>query len=205
MAADPLGIFLEKNELKKISPNYDIFQLIQTETYNEYELLKSIELIGKDVCGAIAIQLAIVGYGNKNYGSIVINGKTIEIGDFFRKNKVRVDVEFGSKLTPKDVTPRRLIRLFRFAINDYININKNVQSYLFKKYCLNKNQTTRLFIYPGFEHVANSQSDTDKIKDLLSTYEYLDLRLNTKIKDRVIRVLIARGFNEDYLHRLVWK
>jgi len=203
MAADPLGTFLDKSELQKISPEYGTFQLVQTETYNEYDLLKSIDLIGKDVCGAIAIQLAIVGYGNKNYGSIIVGGKSIEIGDFFRKNNIRTDAEFGSKLTPKDVTPRRLIRIFRFAIDDYININKHIQSYLFKKYCLNKNQSTRSFIYPGFEHIANPQLDQDKVKDLLSTYEYLDSRLNTRVKDRIIRVLVARGFNEDSLHRLV--
>jgi len=199
MSSTSLGTFLDKSELDKISPEYGLFQLVQTETYNEYELLKSVEQIGKDICGAIAIQLAIVGYGNKNYGSIIINNESVDIYTFFKKNKIRTDVEFGSKLTPKDVTPRRLIRLFRYAISDYINDNKNIQSYLFKKYCLNKNQITRSFIYPGFEHIANPATDYDKIKDLLQTYEYLDSRLNTKVKDRIVRVLVARGFNEDSL------
>jgi hypothetical protein len=199
MASTSLGTFLDKSELDKISPEYGFFQLVQTETYNEYELLKSVEQIGKDICGAIAIQLAIVGYGNKNYGSIIINGESIDIFAFFKKNKIKTDAEFGSKLTPKDVTPRRLIRLFRYAISDYINDNKNIQSYLFKKYCLNKNQITRSFIYPGFEHIASPVTDYDKIKDLLQTYEYLDSRLNTKVKDRIVRVLVARGFNEDSL------
>jgi len=196
MAATPVGTFLSREELDKYSLNYELIQLVQTETYNEYELAKSIERIGKDICGAIAIQLSIVGYGNKTYGTVLYDGNIVDILSFFEKNGIRTDTEFGSKLQPCDVTPRRLIRFFRFSIDKYIKTNKEVQSYLFKKYCLNKNQNTRSFIYPGYEHIANPSTDNNNVKELLNTYLFLDSRLGTKIKDRIVRVLIARGFNE---------
>jgi len=43
----------------------------------------------------------------------------------------------------------------------------------------------------------NGDVDNIKIRELLKTYEFLDSRLNTKISDRIKRVLIARGFNES--------
>jgi len=202
MAADPLGTFLQPDQLEKFKPDFGIFQLVQTETYNEYELAKSIDAIDSKICGAIAVQLAIVGYGNKTYGNVIVDGKVIDIVKYFKQHGVRVDTEFGSKLTPKDITPRRLIRFYRFTIDEYVKSNPNLSTYLFKKYCLNKNEKTRKFIYPGFEHIADPRVDLDKIKDLLDTYSFLDSRLNTKVKDRIIRVLIARGFNEDAIKQV---
>jgi len=199
---DPLGTFLQPEQLEQFKPEFGTFQLVQTETYNEYELAKSIETIDKKICGAIAIQLAIVGYGNKTFGTVIVDNNIIDIQKYFKLKGIKIDTEFGSKLVPKDVTPRRLIRFYRFAIDEYVKSNLNVNTYLFKKYCLNKNEKTRKFIYPGFEHIADPKIDLDKIKDLLDTYSFLDSRLNTKIKDRIVRVLIARGFNEDAIRQI---
>jgi hypothetical protein len=201
MFANPLGTFLEIDELEKYKPNLQVIQLVQTETYNEYELVKTIDKLDKEICGAIAIQLAIVGFGNKTYGSVIVNGNNIDILKFFKSNNFRIDTEINSKLKSHELTPRRLIRFFRYTINDYINENKEVNTYLFKKYCLNKNEKTRKFIFPGFEHIADPVKDVDKIKDLLDTYSFLDNRLETKIKDRIVRVLIARGFHNDVIQQ----
>jgi len=133
MAADPLGTFLQPEQLEKYTPEFGSFQLVQTETYNEYELAKSIDATDKKICGAIAIQLAIVGYGNKTYGTVIVDGIIVDITKFFKKYNIRIDTEFGSKLTPKDITPRRLIRFYRFAIDDYVKSNININTYLFKK------------------------------------------------------------------------
>jgi hypothetical protein len=201
MAANPLGTFLEVDELEKYKPNLQSIQLIQTETYNEYELAKTIDKLDKEICGAIAIQLAIVGFGNKTYGNVIVNGVNIDILKYFKTNNIRVDTELNSKLKSHELTPRRLIRFYRYTINDYIRDDYEINTYLFKKYCLNKSEKTRRFIFPGFEHIANPFEDVDKIKDLLDTYSFLDARLGTKIKERIIRVLIARGFHKDVIQQ----
>jgi len=197
MAIPTLGTFLSFEELKEYKTDFNRVLLVQTETYNEYDLRKTIDLIGKDILAAIAVQLSIVGYGNKTYGEVVVDDKKINIYDFFKKNNIKSDLTINSKLTTTDLTPRRIIRFFRYTVDDYIKNNMDVQSYLFKKYCLNKNEGTRSFTYPGFEHIANPTVDNVKVRELLKTYEFLDSRLNTRVSDRIKRVLIARGFNES--------
>jgi len=138
--------------------------------------------------------LAVVGYGNKTYGTVIFEGKTVDIYDFFKRNNIKPDLLLNAKLQPADLTPRRLIRFYRHSIQDYLNKFPSVQTYLFKKYCLNKNEGTRSFIYPGFEHLANPATDLEKVNELLLTYTYLDQRLGTRVHDRIVRVLVARGF-----------
>jgi len=197
MSIPTLGTFLTFEELEEYKTDFQKVLLVQTETYNEYDLKKVIDRIGKDILAAIAIQLAVVGYGNKTYGEVIVDDKKVNIYDFFKKNGIKSDLTINSKLTTKDLTPRRIIRFFRYTIDDYIKNNNDIQSYLFKKYCLNKNGETRAFTYPGFEHIAEPTKDTIRVKELLKTYEFLDSRLNTKISERIKRVLIARGFNES--------
>jgi len=197
MSVAKFGSFLTIEEFDEFKIDHKLVSLILTETYNEYSLKDSIEKIGKDICCCVAIQLAIVGYGNKNYGSVKFNGVVVDIADFCKKNHVKSDLNINAKLKPEDVTPRRLIRFFRYSIKDYISQNKECQSYLFKKYCLDKNDDTRSFVYPGFEHIAEPSVDLNKVKKLIETYGYLDYKLNTHIKERIVRVLIARGFNKE--------
>jgi len=77
--------FLSKEELDKFKVNFTTFKLISTETYNETIISKSIEQIGSAICGPIAIQLAIIGYGNKNYGDVIINDKKNKYSRIFYK------------------------------------------------------------------------------------------------------------------------
>jgi len=190
-----LGTFLPQEDLLLYTCDYGKVQLVSTETYNEFELKNTIDKLDRNIVGAIAIQLAIVGYGNKTYGSVIVDGKIIEIKDFFKKNNIKSDLNINSKLKPADLTPRRLIRFYRYTIADYLRENVAAQSYLFKKYCLAKSDTNRIYIYPGFEHVAEPVRDDNNVKELLQTYKYLDSRLNTHIAERIVRVLVARGFN----------
>jgi len=191
--------FLSIDDLESFKIDNEIVELVQIETYNEHILKESILKIGKDICCAIAIQLAIIGYGNKSFGKVKYNNEEIDINDFFRKNKIRSDLTINSKLKPNDLTPRRLIRFFRYSIKDYLEQETNCQSYLFKKYCINKDELGRTTIYPGFEHLADPIINTNNVKKLIETYDYLDTRLGTHIKERIIRVLIARGFSKNSL------
>jgi len=80
-----LGTFLPQEDLLLYTCDYGKVQLVSTETYNEFELKNTIDKLDRNIVGAIAIQLAIVGYGNKTYGSVIVDGKIIEIKDFFKK------------------------------------------------------------------------------------------------------------------------
>jgi len=132
--------FLSRDELAQFKPNFQKLQLVQTETYNEVELAKSINVIGKEICGSIAIQLAIVGYGNKTYGVVKVDGKEINVKEFCLSNNIDIKAEQFTKLKPQTVTPRRLIRFYRFTIVDFLKEHKEVQSYLYKKILYGKNR-----------------------------------------------------------------
>jgi len=45
--------------------------------------------------------------------------------------------------------------------------------------------------------MADPINDSERVKYLIETYEYLDSRLGTHIKDRIISVLVSRGFNKN--------
>jgi len=186
--------FLSKEELDKFKVNFTTFKLISTETYNETIISKSIEQIGSAICGPIAIQLAIIGYGNKNYGDVIINDKKINIQEFFTNNNVNIKCELNAKLKVGELTPRRLIRFYRQEIGEYLKVNLTMQSYIYKKYCYSKTEVNRVSIYPGIEHLLTSPKDNEIVKILLDTYKVLDEKRKTNIREKIIRVLSARGF-----------
>jgi len=195
-----LESFLNKEKLEVLKPDFKNFKLISTETYNEIEIFDNIQKIGKELCGAIAIQLAIIGYGNKKYGSIKINEKIVEIGQFFISNNINTKSELGSKLQPGTITPRRLIRIYRYTIQDYLITNPLIQSYLYKKYCYDKVEENRCCIYPGFENIAVPGVDDKKVTVLLKVYKVVDEKKKTNISEKIKRVLTARGFSIDRLN-----
>jgi len=182
---------------------FDKIELISTDTYSEDEIAKSITKVGKDICLAISIQLAIIGYGNKKFNYVRLDGKDINIEDWFKNNKINYTYKLGDKLKPGELTPRRMIRFFRYATEAYLKIYPNLQSYIFKKYAIEKTEFTRSFIFPGFEHIATINKDEDKVRILIKTYVNLDKRCKTQITERIIRVLSARGFPYSFLTSLL--
>jgi len=195
-----LESFLNKEKLEEVKPDYALIKLISTETYNEPELFNEIKKIGKDICGAIAIQLAIVGYGNKKYGEVKIGHKVINIQDFFNLHNITTKSELGTKLTPNTLTPRRLIRIYRYSIEEFLIKNPLIQSYLYKKYCYEKTEKNRCFIFPGFENMAIPIIDDSKVLVLLKVYKNVDDKKSTNISEKIKRILTARGFSLDKLH-----
>jgi len=85
------GQYLEENVLEAKIPQYKITinDLGTADTYNETEILNkylSYDEIARNLICKAAIQLAIVGYGNKNYGFIRIDEKNvINLVDLFKK------------------------------------------------------------------------------------------------------------------------
>merc|ERR1712130_961068 len=98
-------------------------ELLKSDAYNESKIQESIEKAGKEECITIAIQLAVVGYGNKNFGSYKFNGEERDMIQFFERNNIKWNLKMGEKLSEDQLTPSRLIRFCRYYIESYIKKN----------------------------------------------------------------------------------
>jgi len=170
-----------------------ITDLGSTDNYNEDKILKkylSIEEKGRELIYKAAVQLAIIGYGNKNFGFIRINDKDImPLQDIFTKYHIKYLEKLNSKYSDDDLSVRRLLRLFRYQIRDFI-ITQNRPSYLWIKYADKTNINLSSICFPGGEHLVENQTEA---LFLMETYEKLDISQNTKFVLRLQRVFIARG------------
>lgn len=181
---------------------YALIEIIRTDAYHEEKIYAKIKATGEvELMGAIAIQLSLVGFGNKNrvdkqFGSVRYNDEIIDIKSKFNEWGVKCDSTLNSNLNEDDLTPRRIIRFFRFIIFNFIRTTgKN--SYLYRKYCPLKNEKLSAYIFPGAEHMLDPKEEdhNEYAKILLKTYQTLDNNKNSNISDRISRVLAAVGFN----------
>jgi hypothetical protein len=185
------GQYLTSAEIQKLIGDIDIsdMELVRTDSYSDSDIFTTIKKTGHQkelLCSAI--QTAIVGMGNKKYGSVAMSDKIVDIEELYKKCNVKVKLELGSNLAPGDLTGRRLQRFFRKQISDYI-LKSGVASYLWRKYS-DQNDKYKHLVFPGAEHLVDKE---DEILYLLATYKQLDNRLGTQITDRISRVLNARG------------
>lgn len=190
------GQYLSALEIERLIGKIDIsdMELIRMDSYSDSDVYQTIKKTGMDkelLCSTI--QTAIVGYGNRRYGSVTVAGKTINIEELYKKCGVRVKLDFGAVLEPGDLTPRRLQRFFRKQISDYIK-KTGTASYLWRKYSTHSEQFKH-FVFPGAEHFIE---DSAAVEYLFASYVQLDKRLNTHLTERIQRVLNARGFVVQY-------
>jgi hypothetical protein len=179
--------------------------LFSPDTYDEFSLLENVKKTKPLQLCAISIQLAIVGFGNKTYGKVKYNDVEIDIKSFFDENNIHYKLRLNEKIEPNEITPRRLIRLFRFKIFQYLKQNELASSYLYRKYCQKKNSLLRQWIFPGVEHILEPEQENIEIilNAFIKTYRNLDTRLNTNICERVSRVLYARGFSTSVIDKII--
>jgi len=187
--------YLNREELINNIPEYkvDPSQLGSSDTYHEEKILKkylSLDKLGQELVYKAALQLSIIGYGNKNYGFVRDNkGEIINLTDIFKKYNIKYMEKINAKYNDDDLSVRRLLRLFRFQIQKFIITNKR-PSYLWLKYA-NKDQLEYMTIcFPGGEHLVQTKEEAIFF---LNTYEALDILFLTKFRDRLKRVFIARG------------
>jgi hypothetical protein len=182
-----------------------LITLVSQDSYDETSIYEAIKGIDLKTCGGVALQISIVGAGNKTYGVVVIDKKKIDILEFFNKNKIIWDSKLGDKLEPNTLTPRRLIRFYRYLIQDYLIKNQNVTTYLYRKYCPEKNELLRVWIFPGAEHLLESKLENIDLilKNFIHTYINLDERFGTRILDRIKRILYARGFLPEQIQKTI--
>jgi len=147
-----------------------------------------------------AIQMAVIGYGNKLFGEFKVGEETHKIVNIFKENGIKSDLVKSAKLEVDDLTPRRLIRFFRYHIRDFI-VQTNRNSYLWRKYSDRDDEFKN--IHPGMEHYLNPKENDVLAAYLLKTYMNMDKRNDTLISERIIRVFEARGFNIIELRKLL--
>jgi len=187
--------YLPKEVLIKEIGFYDVKpeELGSTDTYHEDKILKRYLSYNQNdqlIIYKCALQLAIIGYGKKNYGFIRIDDKTVlDLKDAFAKYNIKFMEGISSKFNDDDLSARRLIRLFRNQINKFI-IDNNKPSYLWMKYADKSKLEFMPICFPGGEHMVESH---DGAVFLLDTYGNLDNIQGTKFRQRLRRVFIARG------------
>lgn len=185
--------YLDKSILlKDINlPDILVNDLITTDTYHEGKIMMKIKSFNEEnqlLLLKIATQLAIVGLGGKQYGSILHNGEAILVLDLFKQFDIKYNNILNTKLMDDELTPRRLIRFFRYHIQSFI-IRTKRPSYLWIKYA-NKELISFDVCFPGAEHLIENKSDAI---ELFKTYENLDFKINSKISTRILRVFSTRG------------
>jgi len=177
------GQYLNKDELINSIPRVEISvnDLGSTDTYHEEKILKkylSLEKNGQILLYKSSIQLAIIGYGKKNYGFIRLDDKTqVNLVDIFKKYNVKFLEPLNVRYEDDELSARRLLRLFRYQIQEFIIKNKR-PSYLWNKYADKQNINYMSICFPGGEHLAETPEEAIF---LINTYEKLDLAQNTKI------------------------
>jgi len=164
-------------------------QLMSTDSYNETLILEKIEKTGrKTELAACALNMSIVGFGNKRYGSVSVNKETLNIEKILRECGVLLRNDPGALLKDDDLTPQRLCRFFRDYTRKFLE-ETNQPTYLYRKY------STR---DPRFNHICFRGAEyLDNLTDeerayLLSTVETMDSKINTNVAERVRRVFEAK-------------
>jgi len=188
-------ILLESIPVVKVS----LDDLGTTDTYHEEKILQKILTYSfEDISLLVkaAIQIAVIGAGNKNYGFVRRNnGDIFQLKDIFEKMNIKYMNIQNVKLKDDDLTARRLVRFFRYQIQDFITTNKR-PSYLWIKYS-DKNENMIPYCFPGAEHIVETIEQCDY---LMNVYLVLDKQIGSAFCVRLKRVFIARGlYKPEYL------
>jgi len=127
--------YLEEQQLVEPIPQFDISptELGGSDTYHEEKILKKVLSYPKNDIELLlksAIQIAIIGSGGKNLGFVYNKDKSVvDLKLLYTNLKVKHGLVQNSKLEDDDLTPRRLVRLFRYQIRNFII--KNSKMFLF--------------------------------------------------------------------------
>jgi len=198
--------YLDDTELKLSLPIYDIKvdDLGATDTYNETKIVAKIKELGDaniKLLYKAALQIAIIGSGNKNYGFVRDDsGNIVTLDAIFKKCNVLYLNDQNAKLKDDTLTARRLTRVYRYHIQRFIR-DTGKTSYLFNKYgdkiIATKDTHLITICFPGAEHMIKTK---EEIEYLILTYKNLDeamvvnkRQLNFSFSERIRRVLIARN------------
>jgi len=133
-----------------------------------------------------SLKIAILGKGGKDFGEFLYKNETININEIFIKNKVSTLQDEKARLEKDELTPKRLIRLFRFLIQQFIK-KAGIESTLFTKF----GRPTGIkpeYCFLGSEHVV-PLFESEKLRE---TYKNMDYILKTNFLMSCDRVLSTR-------------
>jgi len=187
--------YFGEEELKQIGSLFKLqnLQLISTDTYSDHDVWESIQDTGKaELLLCAALQMCVVGFGNKTYGHFEYQGVKYDVKELFTGLGVKMHATLEDKLSPHDLTPRRIQRFFRRQVKVFLDENTNVKPFLWRKYSTRVSKY-RHTTYPGAESYL---VDEEEIEYLVQTYEEVDRRNGSKISERIRRVLEARGLSK---------
>lgn len=166
------------------------FQTMSVDSYNEEEIGKTIKATGLETqLLQCALNIAIVGTGNKKLGSYRVKENIINLKDVFIKAGVNITAVPNLNLKENELTPGRLCRYFRHHIRKYVR-ETQTQTYLYRKYS-NRSKEHFDICFRGAEFL-DDLNDTD-VKFLCETYANLDKKLGTTLSQRINRVFVAKG------------
>jgi len=188
-----LTAYIKTEELMSKLNVVQVDDLISTDSYNETILLNKVLQMSNDdqrVLFQIALQVAIIGIGNRNYGKIKLSGEILDMVTILKKYQITYNKPQNSLYKEDELSPRRLTRLFRGHIFDFINKQKR-PSYLWIKYS-DKDIKYVNICFPGGEYLELTK---DEYKYLYDLYSKIDSRLNTNFKEKIERVALARGIS----------
>jgi len=164
--------------------------LTSTSSYDEEKIQKKIEESGQvGKYFACALQMALVGFGNGNYGNATLDDEIFSIADFISEQGGYVDNDEGTNFDEDDITPKRVIRVFRWQIHDWIK-NHDVESFLVRKYAGRSLRKYKHFIFPMAEHLV---STIEEGQILRSVYVKVDNMTGSHFVNRIDRVYAVRG------------
>jgi len=192
--------YLNEDNLKTLSiKNYNVIEIVSNDTINE-ELLanKILKSEYKEELLAATLQLSIAGFARNNYNQYKYKGVLKEMKDLFRKADVHYDNSIQSKIDEGVLTPRRLQRIFRYQVKEFLEINKHITSFLFNKHGENKMEF-RSICFPNAEHLVTSKLEAQYLYDV---YKRLDHNLEERNLQhgfclRAKRVFLARGIDVE--------
>jgi hypothetical protein len=188
----------EKKLTKEIIVNdIDPTDLIVTDNYNEEKLLNKLKTYGDNIqiLFKCTLQIAIVGYGRKNYGNVRVNDQITPVSEIFTRFHIHHNKGINTTYNEDELSARRLLRLFRYQIRDYINKHKRT-SYLWNKYANKEKIEFYSICFPGGEHLVETNEEAAFFYEV---YGNLDVRMNTKFVERLTRIFMAKGIINPHL------
>jgi len=173
-----------------IKPDVSFVPMSQ-DSYNETTVLQALLATGKkEELLMAAINLGVIGYGNRRYGHFKCKDKLVEIAVLLAAAGVKFGLTKDAKLSDGDLTPQRLCRAFRYHIKAYIEETKT-ESYIYRKYSTHETKYMSI-LFRGSEYLDDLKKD--EVDYILETYESMDSKTGVNISERVVRVFQAKGY-----------
>ena len=166
------------------------FALMSQDSYNETAVGIKILKTGQVQTLLLAtLNIAIVGMGNRKYGTFKFKNEIIEIAKVFTDCNVRIRLQANTVLSDDELTVQRLCRFFRHHIRDYL-VTTGQTSYLFRKYTPHERQYSPI-CFRGAEYLEDLEEG--QIIYLGNAFSRMDQLLNTDFAGRFGRIRLAQA------------